>query len=119
MHAPRDVPTESDGVISVTAIGPTTAKADYSNYGDGAETGAAVTIQRARSTSQPRAAIRDGLGTPLFRTPETQILGPYSLSLARSLHEVDGAGRQADKRVRGPGLHGPRSKTQRRSRHAP
>ena len=90
----RDVPTESDGVISVSSIGPTTAKADYSNYGDGAETGGGGDDPAGEiDVAAPGGYFRDGFGTPLFRTPATQILGPYPEAVARALHEVDGAGK--------------------------
>jgi subtilisin family serine protease len=96
----RDVPTESQGVISVSAIGPTTAKADYSNYGDGAETGGGGDDPAGEiDVAAPGGYFRDGLGTPLYRTPATQILGPYPLSVARSVHDVDGAGKPTNEFV--------------------
>lgn len=78
----RDVPTETDGVLSISSLGPTTAKADYSNYG---------TEQVV--VSAPGGFFRDGFGTPLFRTPETQILGPYPEEIAKANKEIDGSGR--------------------------
>jgi lantibiotic leader peptide-processing serine protease len=78
----RDVPTESDGVVSVSALGPTTAKADYSNYG----------IDQIE-VSAPGGYFRDGFGTPLFRTPQTQILGPYPEAIAKANHEIDASGK--------------------------
>jgi lantibiotic leader peptide-processing serine protease len=77
-----DVPTETEGVISVSALGPSGAKADYSNYG-----------REQIVVSAPGGYFRDFFGTPQFRTPETQILGPYPEAIARDLHEIDGAGR--------------------------
>jgi subtilisin family serine protease len=90
----RDMPTEADGVISVSAVGPTGAKADYSNYGAGEETGGAGDDPSGEiDVAAPGGYFRDGFGTPLFNTPETQILGPYPLGVARAVHEVDGAGK--------------------------
>jgi subtilisin family serine protease len=77
-----DVPTETTGVVSISALGPTGAKADYSNYG-----------REQIVVSAPGGYFRDGFGTPLFRTPETQILGPYPEAIAKQFHEIDGSGR--------------------------
>ena len=77
-----DVPTELRGVVSVSALGPTTAKADYSNYG-----------MEQIEVSAPGGYFRDGFGTPLFRTPETQILGPYPEAIAKEFKEIDGSGK--------------------------
>jgi subtilisin family serine protease len=90
----RDMPTEADGVISVSAVGPTGAKADYSNYGAGEETGGTGDDPAGEiDVAAPGGYFRDGFGTPLFRTPQTQILGPYPAAVARANKEVDGAGR--------------------------
>jgi lantibiotic leader peptide-processing serine protease len=77
-----DVPTELKGVVSVSALGPTKAKADYSNYG----------VEQIE-VSAPGGYFRDGFGTPLFRTPETQILGPYPTEIAKAAHEIDASGK--------------------------
>jgi lantibiotic leader peptide-processing serine protease len=77
-----DVPTETEGVISISALGPTEAKADYSNYG-----------MEQIVVSAPGGYFRDALGTPLHRTPETQILGPYPPDVAKEFKEIDGRGR--------------------------
>jgi len=66
------MPTEGPNVVSVGAVGPTTMKADYSNWG--AE-GVDVTA--------PGGYFRDGFGTPIFRTVATQVLGPYPLNVAQ------------------------------------
>jgi subtilisin family serine protease len=61
-----DLPSEAPNVISVSAIGPSGQKADYSNWGiDEVEVAA------------PGGWFRDGLGTPSFMTPGNMILGPY------------------------------------------
>jgi lantibiotic leader peptide-processing serine protease len=90
----RDMPTEADGVISVSSVGPTTMKADYSNYGAGQETGGTGDDPAGEiDVAAPGGYFRDGLGTPLFRTPETQILGPYPYAVARAVHEISGSGK--------------------------
>jgi subtilisin family serine protease len=90
----RDMPTEATGVISVSSIGPTEAKADYSNYGAGQETGGTGDDPAGEiDVAAPGGYFRDGFGTPLFMTPETQILGPYPTAVARANHEVNGAGK--------------------------
>ena len=77
-----DVPTELPGVLSVSALGPSTAKADYSNYG-----------MEQITVSAPGGYFRDFFGTPQFRVPENEILGPYPEEIAKKLHEIDGSGR--------------------------
>jgi lantibiotic leader peptide-processing serine protease len=58
-----DMPTEADGVISVTALGPSGRKADYSTYGlEGAD------------VSAPGGWFRDFFGSPQFRTVGNEIL---------------------------------------------
>jgi subtilisin family serine protease len=90
----RDMPTEADGVISVSSVGPTGAKADYSNYGAGEETGGEGDDPAGEiDVAAPGGYFRDGFGTSLYRTPETEILAPYPLGVARAAHEVDGAGK--------------------------
>jgi subtilisin family serine protease len=58
-----DVPTETDGVISTVALGPSGRKADYSTYGiEGAD------------VSAPGGWFRDFFGSPQFRQVENEIL---------------------------------------------
>jgi lantibiotic leader peptide-processing serine protease len=66
------MPTEGPNVVSVGSVGPSTTKADYSNWG--AE-GVDVTA--------PGGYFRDLFGTPAYRTVATQILGPYPLNVAQ------------------------------------
>ena len=66
------MPTEGPNVVSVGSVGPSTTKADYSNWG--AE-GVDVTA--------PGGYFRDLFGTPAYRTEATQILGPYPLNVAQ------------------------------------
>jgi subtilisin family serine protease len=90
----RDMPTEADGVISVSAIGPSKAKADYSNYGAGEETGGVGDDPAGEiDVAAPGGYFRDGFGTPDFMQPKNEILGPYPLEVARANHEVNGAGK--------------------------
>ena len=51
-----DVPAETRGVISVSALGPSGGKADYSNYGT-----------EQTDFSAPGGYFRDSLGTPQYR----------------------------------------------------
>ena len=66
------MPSEGPNVVSVGSVGPSTIKADYSNWG---EEGVDVTA--------PGGYFRDLLGTPQHRTVATQILGPYPLNVAQ------------------------------------
>jgi subtilisin family serine protease len=66
-----DMPTEGNHVISVGSVGPSTMKADYSNWG---------TEQTAATA--PGGWFRDFFGTPKFRTPENEILSAYPESVA-------------------------------------
>ena len=88
------MPTEGPNVVSVGAVGPSTTKADYSNWG--AE-GVDVTA--------PGGYFRDLLGTPQHRTVATQILGPYPLNVAIADGDAE-PGRDAEHAVRRPRLQG-------------
>jgi lantibiotic leader peptide-processing serine protease len=68
-------------VIGVSALGPSTAKADYSNYG----------IEQI-SVSAPGGYFRDFFGTPQHRVNANQVLSTYPLSVLRRLNRVDAAG---------------------------
>ena len=78
-----DLPVEGHHVIGVSALGPTTAKADYSNYG----------LEQI-SLSAPGGWFRDGFGTPTYRTNGNQILSTYPLHIlqAGANPRVDAAG---------------------------
>jgi subtilisin family serine protease len=90
----RDMPTEADGVISVSSIGPSTAKADYSNYGAGEETGGTGDDPSGEiDVAAPGGYFRDFFGTPQFQLPENEILGPYPEAVARANHDINGAGK--------------------------
>jgi len=72
------MPTEGEGAIVVSAVGPTKAKADYSNYG----------VEQT-NVSAPGGYFRDGFGTPQYRTVENEILSTYPEALARARGELN------------------------------
>jgi lantibiotic leader peptide-processing serine protease len=72
------VPAETDGVISVSSVGPSTAKADYSNYG----------VEQT-DISAPGGWFRDFFGTDQHRVPENLILNAYPEALAFANEQVD------------------------------
>jgi subtilisin family serine protease len=72
------IPTEGNHVISVGAVGPTTMKADYSNWG----------TEQTQVTA-PGGYFRDGFGTPLYRTVGTQVLSAYPESIGRANGDID------------------------------
>jgi subtilisin family serine protease len=76
-----DLPVEGNHVIGVSALGPSTFKADYSNYG----------LEQI-SVSAPGGWFRDGLGTPTFRTNGNQILSTYPLHILQHDGLVDANG---------------------------
>ena len=76
-----NLPVEGPHVIGVSALGPSTAKADYSNYGT-----------EQVSVSAPGGWFRDGLGTPTFRTNGNQVLSTYPLHVLQAQGFVDAAG---------------------------
>jgi subtilisin family serine protease len=76
-----DLPVEGHHVIGVSALGPSTTKSDYSNYG----------LEQI-SVSAPGGWFRDGFGTPTFRTNGNQILSTYPLHILQGQGRVDAAG---------------------------
>jgi lantibiotic leader peptide-processing serine protease len=72
------IPTEGFRVVSVSALGPSTAKADYSNYG-----------LEQTAVSAPGGYFRDYLGTPSFQTPGNLVLSAYPESVGRELGDID------------------------------
>jgi subtilisin family serine protease len=79
------LPNEAPEVIAVTALGPSTTKADYSNYGLGE-----VEI------SAPGGWYRDYFGTDAFMTPENMILSSYPLHVAIAEELADPGGEPTD-----------------------
>ena len=65
------VPTELDGVVSISSLGPSGNKADYSDYG----------IEQT-DFSAPGGFFRDFFGTDRFMTARNMILAPYPLNVA-------------------------------------
>jgi len=80
-NACLDLPTEGVHVISVTSVGPSGRKADYSNYG----------LEQA-AVAAPGGWFRDGLGTKYFRSPENMILAAYPKNVARANGEITKGG---------------------------
>ena len=76
-----DLPVEGPHVIGVSALGPSTAKADYSNYG----------VEQI-SVSAPGGYFRDFFGTPQFRQNANQVLSSYPKAVLQGLGRVDAAG---------------------------
>ncbi len=76
-----DLPVEGPHVIGVSALGPSTAKADYSNYG----------VEQI-SVSAPGGYFRDFFGTPQFRQNANQVLSSYPKTRLQQLGRVDEAG---------------------------
>ncbi|MEV6713601.1 S8 family serine peptidase [Lentzea sp. NPDC051208] len=76
-----NLPTEGNHVISVSSLGPSTNKADYSNYG-----------LEQTSVSAPGGYFRDFFGTPWFRTNENMILSTYPRNVGVAEGNIDEAG---------------------------
>lgn len=76
-----DLPTEAPNVLSISAVGPSGIKADYSNYGTSEITVAA-----------PGGYFRDFFGTKEFRSPLNEIWAPYPEAVARANGEVTKGG---------------------------
>jgi subtilisin family serine protease len=76
-----DLPSEGPNVMSISSVGPSGIKADYSNYGASEITVAA-----------PGGYFRDYLGTKDFRSSLNEIWAPYPENVARSLGEVTNGG---------------------------
>lgn len=73
-----DLPTEGPNVISVVALGPSTKKADYSNWGT-----------EDTVVSAPGGWFRDFFGTPRFRTNENLILSALPKNVGLENHQID------------------------------
>jgi len=73
-----DLPVEADGVIGVSATGPSTRKAYYSNWGT-----------EQTDVAAPGGDFRDFFGTPQYRTPENLVLAPYPKNVAEANGELE------------------------------
>jgi lantibiotic leader peptide-processing serine protease len=65
------VPTESNGVTSVSALGPSGRKSFYSNWG----------VEQT-DVSAPGGDSREGFGTNRFNLPENRVLSTFPLNVA-------------------------------------
>jgi subtilisin family serine protease len=77
-NACKTMPTEGNGVISVSAIGPSQGKADYSNYG-----------MEQTDVAAPGGYFRDFFGTPQHRLVTNLILSAYPKSVAIADGAID------------------------------
>jgi subtilisin family serine protease len=75
------LPQEGPHVISVSSVGPSARKADYSNYG-----------KEQISVAAPGGWFRDGLGTPTYRTNGNEILSTYPKKVLQEEGLVDADG---------------------------
>lgn len=75
------MPTEANGVIGVTSVGPSKRKAYYSDYG----------LEQA-DVSAPGGDRRDYYGTSRYNLPETRILAAYPESVGREAGTIDANG---------------------------
>jgi subtilisin family serine protease len=73
-----DLPSEAPHVLSISSVGPSGQKADYSNWG----------IDEI-DVAAPGGWYRDGLKTETYRTPENMILGPYPESVGIAFGDID------------------------------
>ena len=76
-----DLPSEGPDVLSVSAVGPSGIKSDYSNYG-----ATEITV------AAPGGYFRDFYGTKDFRSALNEIWAPYPEVVARAAGEVTGGG---------------------------
>lgn len=77
-----DLPVEGPNVIGVNALGPSSRKADFSNYTTDLNSGEV-------EVSAPGGWFRDGFGTPTYRTNENLILSSVPLVALQDTGEVD------------------------------
>jgi subtilisin family serine protease len=76
-----NLPTEGEGVIGVTSVGPSGRKAYYSNYGT-----------EQADVSAPGGDYWDFPGTDKNGSPENLILAPYPEAAGRAAKDIDAAG---------------------------
>jgi subtilisin family serine protease len=72
------MPTEGEGVIGVTATGPSGRKAYYSNYGT-----------EQADVAAPGGDFYDEPGTTRYQSPQNLILAPYPESVGRAAGDID------------------------------
>jgi subtilisin family serine protease len=76
-----DLPSEGPNVLSVSSVGPSGIKADYSNYGASEITVAA-----------PGGYFRDFFGTKQYRSSLNEVWAPYPEVVARANGEITNGG---------------------------
>jgi lantibiotic leader peptide-processing serine protease len=76
-----DLPNEGPNVLSVSSVGPSGIKADYSNYGSSEITVAA-----------PGGYFRDYLGTKMYRSSLNEIWAPYPEVVGRATGDINNGG---------------------------
>ncbi len=84
-----NVPTETDGVISVAALGPSGTKSDYSSYG-----------LEQNDLAAPGGAFNDFAGTSRFQTVQNLILSTYPATTALANNQLNPDGTSKDPSVR-------------------
>jgi subtilisin family serine protease len=80
-----NLPSEAPQVISVSSVGPSGTKADYSSYGF-----------KSVEIAAPGGYYRDYFGTPQFQTPQNLILSSYPLQAAIEQGLADPKGNPVD-----------------------
>ena len=80
-----NLPSEAPQVISVSSVGPSGTKADYSSYGF-----------KSVEIAAPGGWFRDYFGTPQFQTPQNLILSSYPLQAAIEQGLADPKGNPVD-----------------------
>jgi subtilisin family serine protease len=76
-----DLPSEGPNVLSVSSVGPSGIKADYSNYG-----------QSEITVAAPGGYFRDFFGTKQYRSALSEIWAPYPEVVARAAGDVTNGG---------------------------
>jgi subtilisin family serine protease len=77
----EDLPSEGPNVLSVSSVGPSGIKSDFSNYGS-----SEITV------GAPGGYFRDFFGTKRFRSALNEIWAPYPTNVAESFGEVTKGG---------------------------
>jgi subtilisin family serine protease len=80
-----DLPAEAPGVVEVSAVGPSKAKSDYSNYGT-----------KEIDVAAPGGFFRDYFGTDKYRQPQNMILSTYPLATGQEEGGFDADGNSID-----------------------
>jgi lantibiotic leader peptide-processing serine protease len=80
----RVMPTEANGTIALSALGPSGRKAVYSSYG-----------LEQTDLSGPGGDRREGFGTPSYNAPEHRVLSSFPESVGRAEGLIDSDGNPA------------------------